>query len=77
MASAEWYAYYLSNLNFKIHAEYCDKLHTWTISSFHGHSLQLQFLTNILQGLGDFYKKYGDFWGWGVGLFLLYPQKSP
>ena len=30
-----------------------------------------------VQGLGDFYKKYGDFWGWGLGLFSLYPQKSP
>ena len=39
------------------------------LPSFHGHLLHLQFLTNILQGIGDFYKKYGDFVGWGFGLF--------
>ena len=39
MASAEWYAYYSSNLN--EYAEYCDKLHKWIISSFFGNLLQL------------------------------------
>ena len=29
-----------------------------------------------VQGLGDFYKKYGDFCGWAFGQFSLYSQKS-
>ena len=51
--------------------EYCDNLHKWTISSFHGYLLQLQFLNKNLQGL------FSGFLGMGIWAFFTISPKIP